>query len=659
MVSRPARSLRFPVAASLLLAASAVFSLPASAQPPSASQKRADAHSQFVRAEKLRTALGGKPQAERTLGEYRQLVREYRKVYLITPHAVIVPQALLTVAELYHDMGRQFDPKYHRDAIDAYQFLLKHYPTSRYCDDALFTIGQVQQSDLEQRDAAEATYREFLQRYPRSPKGDQARAALELIAKEREQAEKSSSSRKELAEKKEKDRRLPQVTGLRNWNAENSTRIVIDVEHEVKWQAARIDNPDRIYFDIYKAKLASTLAGKTQEVAGGFLKAIRVAQNQAGVVRVVLEVDKVKNYSVFLLPNPYRLVVDVHGEPVTLAKAAPATEVSEPVRTEQKTAGPSASAAKEEKSATVAPRVENARAEKSGPAKPERSETARAEPPAPSKGSRKKEPPESLTPSPAAQPNRNGQISLTRAMGLKIGRVVIDAGHGGHDTGTIGPSGLMEKDLCLDVALRLGKMIRDKLPGVEVVFTREDDTFVPLEQRTALANQSKADVFLSIHANSSRSRDARGVETFYLSFTGSEDALEVAARENALSQSSISELQDMVKKIANNEKVEESRELAADMQEALAKRMQRVTRAVKDRGVKRAPFVVLIGANMPSVLSEISFLSNPNDEKLLKGNSHRNRVAEGLFNGLQSYLQNLGSLSYNRPAQPSPAAARD
>jgi N-acetylmuramoyl-L-alanine amidase len=223
---------------------------------------------------------------------------------------------------------------------------------------------------------------------------------------------------------------------------------------------------------------------------------------------------------------------------------------------------------------------------------------------------------------------------------------VIDAGHGGHDTGTVGPTGLQEKDLALDVALRLGKLIEEKL-GAEVVYTREDDTFVPLEDRTAIANQAKADMFISIHANSSHDHSARGVETYYLNFSASEDAMEVAARENALAQASLHDLQDIVKKIARNEKLEESRELAADIQQSLAKRMQRSSRTEKNRGVKRAPFVVLIGANMPSVLAEVSFLSNPTDEALLKRGEHRQRVAEGIFSGVSSYLESLGSLSSN------------
>jgi len=628
---RPGRSfahaLRFSLAVFFFLAL-----IPA-ARSESSPSKRAAARAQFIRAEKQRTALQGKPQKERTLKDYTQLVASYRRVYLITPHAAQVPAALLAAAELYHEMGRNIDEKYYQSAIEAYQFLLNEYPTTRFRDDALLTIGQIQKDDMDRPEDAEKTFREFLKRHPRSEKADEAREALKEIAEAREQARKPAS-RQELVEQQEKDRKLPQVTRIRTWNAENYTRIVIDVEDQVKYQAARISGPDRIYFDLHKAKLSSTLAGKTLEVQSGYLKKIRVAQNQAGVVRVVLDVDQVKDYSVFLLPNPYRLVADVYGQPAATAKAIPAPP--------EKAAAAEPKLEKMAKSAATA-----TESDRNGPAK-----TAPASGVKAARGKTTKSVRETTwatSPPSAPQPTHNGQHSLTRALGLKIGRIVIDPGHGGHDTGTIGPTGLMEKDLCLDIALRLGKIIKQRLPGAEVVYTREDDTFVPLEDRTAIANQAKADLFISIHANSSRDHKARGVETYYLNFAGSEDAMEVASRENALSQGSIHELQDLIKKIARNEKIEESRELASDIQDALSKRLQRVYRSMKDRGVRKAPFVVLIGANMPSVLSEISFLSNPSDEQMLKKPDHRQRVAEGLYRGVESYLQSINSLTYNQP----------
>jgi N-acetylmuramoyl-L-alanine amidase len=209
----------------------------------------------------------------------------------------------------------------------------------------------------------------------------------------------------------------------------------------------------------------------------------------------------------------------------------------------------------------------------------------------------------------------------------------------------------MEKDLCLDVALRLGKIIEQRLPGADVVYTRSDDTFVPLEERTNIANQAKADLFISIHANSSRDHAARGIETYYLNLKGSAEAMEVAARENATTQGGVHELQDLVMRIARTEKIDESKELAEDIQDSLAKRIQKSSKPVKNRGVRKAPFVVLIGADMPSILTEISFLSNPADEQMLKKPEQRQKVAEGLYQGVASYLESMNSVTMNLPAK--------
>src|SRR5579872_210132 len=241
-----------------------------------------------------------------------------------------------------------------------------------------------------------------------------------------------------------------------------------------------------------------------------------------------------------------------------------------------------------------------------------------------------------------AKRNTTGDRSMVRVLGLKIGRIVLDPGHGGHDTGTTGPEGLREKDLVLDVAKRLGALIEDRM-GSEVIYTRTDDTFIPLERRTEIANQAKADLFLSIHANSSTLHSVAGVETYYLNFTTSKAALEVAARENAGSQKSIFELQDLLEKIALKDKVDESREFANRIQSALYSASAKGDPKARDRGIRKAPFVVLIGASMPSVLSEIGFISNAHDESIMKRSEYRERLAEALYKGLAGYA---GTLSH-------------
>ena len=250
--------------------------------------------------------------------------------------------------------------------------------------------------------------------------------------------------------------------------------------------------------------------------------------------------------------------------------------------------------------------------------------------------------------------SENPSRSLTRALGLKVNRIVIDAGHGGHDDGTIGPHGVLEKDIVLDVALRLATLVRQRM-SAEVVLTRSDDTFIPLQERTKIANDNKADLFLSIHANSSPAAEVAGTETFYLNFSTSSGALDVAARENAGSDKTVGELKDLIQSITLNDKIEESHTFAQDVQNAITLQAERSNAAAHNRGVKRAPFVVLIGASMPSVLAEIGFLSNSRDETNLGKPEYRQKVAEALYKGLAQYSQSLSH--FDVPKQVTAKAA--
>jgi N-acetylmuramoyl-L-alanine amidase len=631
--------------------------------------RKMDAREQFERAVRMRTTLEGTPQKERSLVDYRATVAAYHKVYLISAQAEEVTPSLIAEAELYEEMGRLFDAKYFQSAIESYNFLQKQYPGSRYREQALYSIGLVQKDGLHQPDVAEATLKEYIRRFPKSDLASDARVALKDIAETREKAKAQALAQAQVQaqaqaklqaqlqtqaklqaaaatdafpelkgkviEQQESENGTPRVLDVKSWNTENSARIVVTLSDTIAFNASRIAAPDRVYFDLHRAKLTPDIAKKNWDVKDGLLKSLRLGQNKDGVVRLVLDVNGARDYSGYLLSDPYRLVIEVHAKPV-------------------------AASGREAANATPAPAAKNAKADADDTdAKPRavpgetvavnadpKLTAAAKQPAAKSKADATKS--AALVPPTESKPTRDGQRSLTRALGLKISRIVIDPGHGGHDTGTIGPHGLMEKDLCLDVALRLGHEIEEKLPGAEVIYTRKDDTFVPLEERTAIANEAKADLFISVHANSSHDAAARGIETYYLNFATSEESMAVAARENALAQSSLHDLQDIIKKIARNEKVEESKELASDIQDSLTHRLQLVSQDERNRGVKKAPFVVLIGANMPSVLSEISFISNPSDEKLLRKTDQRQRVADGLYRGIASYLDSLNSLSYDR-----------
>ncbi len=670
--------------------------------------KRQSASTQFLRAQDQRTALSNKAPEKRTLEDYKQVVNTYRRVYLITPHAAEVPDALLAVAELYTEMGERFGRSYFQSAVDTYQFLLREYPTSRSCQDAYLRSGKLQKDQLGDLAGATKTYDAFLRKFPRSPhqrEAQEARAELALLQNsapaetapksviarsagsqvERPEASKHSTPRDSVRDSArsaepepakvspaEEDKqiasvnaaekaaaptaasgRAPQIRKISAKALQNSTRVTIDLDGSVQYVSGRIANPDRIYFDLHAAKLTPLLAHSKIKTDGTILSAVRVAQNPSGIVRVVLDVNGVTDYSASLVNNPSRLVIDLYsnGEALQTAKASDGAGETDASENAVATATEKPSG-KAQPAATSSTKTAKAEAKDAG--------NATALPQPKSKlglapvGKSSSGKPELMQPASTPQPTRGGQSTLTRALGLKIGRIVIDAGHGGHDTGTIGPTGLMEKDLCLDVALRLGKIIQQRLPGADVVFTRSDDTFIPLEERTHIANEAKADMFISIHANSSQDTGARGIETYYLNLRGSAEAMEVAARENATDDQGIHELQDMVKQIARTEKIDESKEFAEDVQDSLSKRIQKTARTVKNRGVRKAPFVVLIGADMPSILTEISFLSNPADEKMLKQPEHRQRVAEGIYQGVASYLQSLNSMGVNQTNIPAP-----
>jgi N-acetylmuramoyl-L-alanine amidase len=665
-----------------------------------------NAEAQFDRAQKLRAALESTPEKQRTLAQYESVVKAYRHVYLITPRAPDVPFAILTVGDLYRQMGDRFDVKYYQAAVETYQYLLHDYPSSRYREDALFGVGQIQKDDLNDRALAQKTFEDFLQQHPHSPRAADAKQALmELTLHQAArgaspftqppttptaQTVPSSSSKgpakttavkesasapptqlvsgqafTEIMEQPTSDR-IVEMHDVKTWDTPDYTRIVISLDGPVKYQPARVSNPERIFFDVSHAKLSHAAATSPIGIQGDLLKSVRVAQNRPDVVRVVLEVGRIKDYSVFLLKDPYRMVVDVYAKPNPKAGISTASnippQISAPPQVSSKK--PASSKAAPGKNVVVADESTDLSADghDANTSRPAPSETTAKNaashlvygPPAPPESSIHA-PKANLTKSKSTlaaasipAPTRDGQQSLSRALGLKIGRIVIDAGHGGHDTGTIGPTGLMEKDLCLDVALRLGQLIQQNLPGTEIIYTRTDDTFVPLEERTAIANQAKADLFISIHANSSPDSSARGVETYYLNFSPSPGAMDVAARENATAQNGVHDLEDIIARIARNEKIEESRELAADIQDSLTKRLQRANHNIKNRGVRKAPFVVLIGANMPSVLAEISFISNPSDESALAKPEGRDHVAEGLYKGVEAYLQSTNSVAFNQ-----------
>ncbi|MBZ5535505.1 MAG: N-acetylmuramoyl-L-alanine amidase [Acidobacteriia bacterium] len=661
---RRLKQLFFPVLLGAVASVGLISPLLAS---PENANKRQRAKTAFEKAEQLRAGLDGRPISSRKLGDYDRVIHAYKLVYDISPVSSYADDALLAVAELHNQMGGDLKkPEYNRKAIQDYELLIHEYPYSKFVKDALFTIGLIYQDDLGDHEAALKVFERYLEKYKQGPKVVAAREnvrqlkqritleaqAIKPALPEKTPPPKPTDVTREPPQGKSVDSsRLPRVSNIRHWSTSNYTRIVIDVDSEVQFDQSRLANPDRIFFDLRGARLSSTLSGKTFPVEDGFLREIRAGQFQSNIVRIVLDLDRVQDYTVFPLYDPYRLVIDIRGANPPTEKPVVTAEKVTPAPTKPPEIPPSIKkqepARHPDEVATEKPTATPEKTDNSNKAAPsEPVQTAKGQPRSVlPKEKAKGTDPAALASPHAAKPKSDGELSLTRSLGLKIGKIVIDPGHGGHDYGTIGPGGLAEKDLCLDVSLRLGKLIEEKL-GSQVVYTRDDDTFVPLENRTALANQKQADLFISIHANSSRSRSASGVETFFLGIASSHDqeTLDVVARENAYSERSLHDLQDVIKKITLNEKVEESREFAGDIQKAIATQTAQWNRSAKNRGVKKAHFIVLIGANMPSILTEISFLSNPNDERMLKKPDYRQKLAQALFGGIFNYVKTLSGV---------------
>jgi N-acetylmuramoyl-L-alanine amidase len=661
--NRRLKQLIFPVLLGAVASVGLISPLLAS---PENANRRQRAKSAFEKAEQLRAGLDGRPISSRKQGDYERVIHSYKLVYDLSPVSPYADDALLAVAELHNQMGGDLKkPDYFRKAIQDYEFLLHEYPYSKFVKDALFTIGLIYQDDLGDEEAALKVFERYLEKYKQGPKAVAAsenvrqlkqKIALEAKLPKPALAAKNVPPKPAVAEQLDQgtsveSSRLPRVSNIRHWSTSNYTRIVIDVDSEVKFDQRRLTDPDRIFLDLRGTRLSSTLSGKTFPVEDGFLKEIRAGQFQANIVRIVLDLDRIQDYSVFPLYDPYRLVIDVRGADLPKEKPVVTAEKVEPGPTRIEEVPPNDMKKKStRRSEDLAPEILTAAPEKtdasnkSAPSEPIQTTKAQPRSVLP-KGKAKGADTSALAAPHAAKPKSDGELSLTRSLGLKIGKIVIDPGHGGHDYGTIGPGGLAEKDLCLDVSLRLGKLIEEKL-GSQVVYTRDDDTFVPLENRTALANQKQADLFVSIHANSSRNHSASGVETFFLGIASSrdQDTLDVVTRENAYSERSLHDLQDVIKKITLNEKVEESREFAGDIQKAIATQTAQWNRNARNRGVKKAHFIVLIGANMPSVLTEISFLSNPNDERLLKKPDYRQKMAQALFGGIFNYIKTLSGI---------------
>jgi N-acetylmuramoyl-L-alanine amidase len=516
-----------------------------------------------------------------------------------------------------------------RAVVAEYQAVVRRFPAGGYGDEALWHAGRLaldafgRFGEARDRDDGVRLLQRLTAEYPSSALLKLVPEVLNAIPHRAAEVIPGAALPREPATAKPATAVVPPpqraaistIKGITRSVLPDVVRIVIQLDNETPFHDERAPNPDRLVIDLARTRRSSAAAEQTVRLSADsdVVKQVRVAPLQNQSTRLTFDATGVATYSIYALYNPYRLVIDCVRAP----RNAPLRPLaSRPLLTAWGRRLPSA----DPRDAAL---IQDARTTSASTAS-DRTAAVTASPGA------------------ATDSSAGRNLSMARQLGLGISRIVIDPGHGGHDPGAKGDD-ITEAELVLDVALRLEKMLL-KVPGVEVVLTRRTDDFVGLQERTAIANRENADLFLSIHANASENDQARGVETYFLNFANNLSAADVATRENAASGQAMAALPDFVKAIALNNKLDESRQFATDVQRLMIERLRPANKTVRDLGVKQAPFVVLIGAAMPSVLTEVSFITNPQEAKLLRGPAYRQRIADALYGAIRKYQMSLRSV---------------
>ncbi|PIE57395.1 MAG: hypothetical protein CSA33_08430 [Desulfobulbus propionicus] len=534
-------------------------------------------------------------------------VRRFRKIYLQQPKGPFAPSALYMMGRLQKKMYSQFQFPIDLDhALDYFNDVASIFPSNKLADDALYNKAIIY---LQIRNNPQLAADHFVQIVNKYPEGDKYAQALNQIEKLRSTA--NVHLPKSLENRQEKQR-LIQVLPVQYWSSDSYTRVVIRSSGPVHFSSDLLekspDNPRRLYIDFHQSHIPAQYRLPIP-IEDGLLKQVRSGQYNRTTVRVVLDIESISDYNIFSLNDPFRVIVDVHGRKKTKIAKKPA-----PL---QKT-GLQVVQTKTKQVVSRKPIADH--------------------------------PVITLKDVKKRVPNTRGnqkaldrdEISLAQQLGLGVSKIVIDPGHGGKDPGAVA-YGLREKDIVLQVARKVAHILSSSY-GYETVLTRDRDIFIPLEERTAIANTLNADLFVSIHVNAHADKNVHGIETYYLNLATNAESMRVAAFENATSTHNISEMQDILADLMKNSKMHESSRLAQYVQTHLVSKLQ-PTYDSRDLGVKQAPFYVLIGAKMPAILTEISFLTNPREAKLLRSDDYSNTIAKQIAMGIVSYINHHTSVS--------------
>lgn len=551
-----------------------------------------DPDQEFSRAQSALNKLDSSKGVARTYRErWVEVISRFESFSSRFPRHSKSPEALLLAAGAREKMAAiSLLPKDVAAAREAYLSVAATAPQSPCAAEGLWRAARLSEKKMQDPVQAYQLYARITAEQNKSEYAGKAAAELKRLAAFAPQQKVVAAT--PAAAKAVAAPSRGRLTGVRSWSNPGYTRVVIDLSQTTEFSSTLLaadpvaGRPPRLFLDLLETLPIGGLP-ESSVVNDGLLRQIRTGRPESGRTRVVLDLLSFDNYKIFSLPDPFRIVIDISGETSATSPAPAATAT---------TTAP-------EIAATPLPDPIDP------PAQPQSSPSA--EPPAPPL----------LTP---LLPSR---------------KIVIDAGHGGKDPGAIGPSGLQEKEIVLSMALLLADEVKNHL-GWEVVLTRTDDTFIPLEERTAIANKVGADLFLSLHVNASPNAAVRGIETYYLNFSKNEKAAAVAARENGTTLREVSELEQILFDLMAHSKIQESSRLASDIHHALITGITREFGEVKNLGVKQGPFYVLLGANMPSVLVEAAFLSNPGEETRLATSHYQKEATRAIIDGLRAYAGN-------------------
>lgn len=569
----------------------------------------------YQQAEACYAKLVNNPEKQKFRHNWQICIDGYKSVYKSDPKGPRAAGSLYMAALLTEEMYRiSLLPSDKQEAVDLYKRTIHRFPKTSFAEKA----------------------RTQLEKLTASAKGPEPAAEPQKLSEANQtKAPSSSDSPKRMptlpptgsASKKDNaGSGLARITDLRVWSNPHYTRIAVDLDRETGFSShllppdASSDKPKRLFIEIDRCKLGKHIQ-QFIPVNDDLLLDARAGQYTHESVRVVADIKSFETYKVFSLSNPFRIIMDIWGKEPEPAE-----------RPEESSPQPQPPAPTSDQP-VVSAKKKTLDQPSSGPSK------------------------QKLSPPSAG----NVQIAklkpkdLARQLALGVRRIVLDPGHGGRDKGAPGAiPGVYEKDITLAIALKLQKKLKESL-GCEVILTRTTDKYLSLEERTAIANTKNGDLFISIHTNSAPHPGAYGIETYFLNLATDDDAVMVAARENATSRKTISDLQSILTELMKNAKITESSRLASMVQENIVGHLSEKYTNIRGKGVKQAPFYVLLGAQMPSVLVETSFISNERECKRLTSPEYQSHLSDAIAKGITRYVQSTSPAAYLEPAGPSSA----